>query len=1154
MDSVQLFKAESIFHELVARDGEQRAVLLATQCAGDAELRCLVEQLLSNDDSGMDGFLREPAYAQPDGGSQPRSPAIPHRIGKYEIVSVLGEGGMGIVYEARQEDPRRTVALKVIRTALPSRETFRRFRHEAEILAQLQHPGIAHVYEAGFASIGPDDDLQVELPYFAMELVRGKPFREFAYDRRLSIHGRLSLMAQVCDAVQHAHEKGVIHRDLKADNLLIEGSGQPRILDFGVARLITPVGDTATRHTRAGEIIGTLAYMSPEQVSGDSSRVDTRSDVYSLGVILYELLAGHLPHDLRNLPLAEAARRIREVEPPGLASVQRAFRGDVQTIVSRAMHKDRARRYESPAALASDIRRHVRHEAIDARRDSAAYVLLRSAQRYRWPLAAGCAFVLGLAGFAAYAWTQAESNRELAARERTAREVAQGAQAQADAARIDADRQRDAQAVQRLAAQRETTRALAVTDFLVEMLGLADPDAAQSGSMTYEQFLTRAATQMNDAFGQDPESEARLRTEIGRMHAARGEPEAARVQLERAYEIRSAIMPDRADALYEIAWPLSHVLCDLSDTLAVNRLESCQAIGQRSLEQFCPELAGCAGRLWKLTSQRYNAPQAAAERAELARVAHASLGPEDSAWLLIGDQLYLCGYILGTRQHAQPSCDYLRHALEIYRERLPETNARIVLTLGQLIALELATERHAEAEVLARDSVNLLLRTLAQDHWYVALFRARHGACLIGLGRFEEAESLLLDGYRDVVAARGKAGRYAGEILRGLIRLHDEMGQAERAEEYRIALAAALAGSPEQVSWSVTAPAANSAREVFGPRLAQLVETLDELATQSPTLGPEHLASIFERRHELVPDEHPIAAIVAELLQSWGRYRLRDGDRDRIGLAMLEEAARIARASPVLYGRKKADVWAWQGLANTSAGSLAAAERAFRNALAILEAGFGTYAYTEWVQVKLGTCLRQQKRFEEAEPLLIAGYRGLLNFGGPLNGNTQNALHDVLLLYEGWGRQDQYFAYAIQDLDNIRGLPGADAGALQRTSWRLVRYAGLPADVYARALDVARRAIALAPDLDSAKLAFGAAQYRNGHYAEAISILEPMDADGTRHAARWALIALAHERLGQTEAARLALQRHADVPGGPRRASADAVRLGKEAAAMQTPR
>ncbi|HED66579.1 MAG TPA: hypothetical protein ENJ09_13615, partial [Planctomycetes bacterium] len=306
-----------------------------------------------------------------------RLPAPGTRIGDFEILRPIAEGGMGRVFEARQRNPDRRVALKVLRLAFTGPESRRRFAWEAQILGRLQHPLIAQVYAAGVHTEGGE-----EIPYFAMEYVEGaRDLIAFARDR--TREERLALFARICDAVQHGHQKGVVHRDLKPANILIARDGTPKIIDYGIAQVADLDGKGATLHTRAGQVLGTLPYMSPEQLEGDLEKVDTRTDVYALGALLCELLSGSLPYDLRGSSLLQAARTLERSEPRKPSDVDPTIDTDLDSITLRALRRSPADRYGSAAELAEDLRRFLRGEPISARPPSRMYLARKFAARNR---------------------------------------------------------------------------------------------------------------------------------------------------------------------------------------------------------------------------------------------------------------------------------------------------------------------------------------------------------------------------------------------------------------------------------------------------------------------------------------------------------------------------------------------------------------------------------------------------------------------------------------------------------------------------------------------------------------------------------------------------------------------------------------------------
>jgi WD40 repeat protein/serine/threonine protein kinase len=394
---------QAIFIAALQEDPDRRAAYLDKACAADPALRQRVEKLLdAHERAGS--FLKQPAAAAVTDAYRPVSEGPGNVIGPYKLLQQIGEGGFGVVYMAEQQEPvRRKVALKIIKPGMDSREVIARFESERQALALMDHPNVARVLDAGATASGR--------PYFVMELVRGVPITDFCDKNHLSAAGRLELFIDVCRAVQHAHQKGIIHRDLKPSNILVtlhDGRPVPKVIDFGVAKATSQQLTQKTLFTAYGQMVGTPAYMSPEQAEMSGLDIDTRSDIYALGVLLYELLTGTTPLEskrLREAGYAEMQRMIREDEPPrpstrlsslgGEATVlagnrgtdvkhlAQLLRGDLDWIVMKALEKDRNRRYETPGAFAADVQRFLHNEAILARPPSALYRLRKFARRNR---------------------------------------------------------------------------------------------------------------------------------------------------------------------------------------------------------------------------------------------------------------------------------------------------------------------------------------------------------------------------------------------------------------------------------------------------------------------------------------------------------------------------------------------------------------------------------------------------------------------------------------------------------------------------------------------------------------------------------------------------------------------------------------------------
>lgn len=370
-------KLQQVFKGAVELAESERADYLDQACDGDEELRAEVSGLLAYHDADQAAlgkpaarFVRERAEGIPASlaGSQ---------VAQYAIEKEIARGGMSTVYLAKQQNPSRQIALKFMRRGITSERAQQRFRFESQVLARLRHPNIAQVYEAGM-----HDDGSATYPFFSMEYVPGaRTITEYANEHELSVRQRLRLFIKVCDAVHHGHQKGVIHRDLKPGNILVDASGEPKVIDFGVARSTDSDLAITTLRTNVGELIGTLQYMSPEQCDADPDLLDIRTDVYSLGVVLFELLCDRLPYDVGSAPVHEAARVIHETSPPRPSSINRVLRGDIEVISLKAMEKDQDRRYRSAADLANDIHRFLNNEPIEARPPSARYYLHKFVRR-----------------------------------------------------------------------------------------------------------------------------------------------------------------------------------------------------------------------------------------------------------------------------------------------------------------------------------------------------------------------------------------------------------------------------------------------------------------------------------------------------------------------------------------------------------------------------------------------------------------------------------------------------------------------------------------------------------------------------------------------------------------------------------------------------
>ncbi len=643
------------------------------------------------------------AAAQPGGGSSRADDAspLPASIGRYRILRLLGEGGMGAVYEAQQDFPHRTVALKVIRAGYASSEMLRRFENEAQALGRLQHPGIAQMYEAGTAETPFGRQ-----PCFAMELVQGQSLVACCDAHRLNARQRLELMAKICDAVQHAHQRGLIHRDLKPANILVDESGQPKILDFGVARL-TDSDAEATRQTDIGQLVGTLAYMSPEQVLGDPAEIDTRSDVYALGVILYELLAGKGPYSLGH-QLPDAVRAIREEEPTALGSMNRTYRGDVETIAGKALEKDKTRRYSSAAELGADIRRHLRDEPITARPPSTTYQLQKFARRNK-ALMTGVAavFVVLVAGIVASTWEAVKARR-----------------AEANA-------------------KKQSAIAQAVNDFLQnDLLGQAsaynqskpDPD------IKVRVVLDRAAQNIQGEFDRQPEVEAAIRDTIGQTYIDLGLYPETRTQLERALDLqRRALGANNPQTLKTMSrlGRLAYVQGKYPE--AESLVSQALAIQRRVLGSDHPDTLYSMNNLANVYYAQGKDAQAETLYDQTLQVRRRILGPEHRDTL--STMVNLASAIVHQRRYAQAEV-LSRQALEMERRVLGAEHPETLRCMNNLADAYRGQGEYAQAETLYNQTLQVRRRLLGPDHPETLFSMGSLATVYEEEGKYAQAEKL----------------------------------------------------------------------------------------------------------------------------------------------------------------------------------------------------------------------------------------------------------------------------------------------------------------------------------------------------------------------------------------------------------------------------
>ena len=715
-------------------------------------------------------------------------------IGHYHLLQKIGEGGMGEVWLAEQKEPvRRRVAIKLIKAGMDTREVVARFESERQALALMDHPAIAKVFDAGSTPQGA--------PYFVMEYVAGVPITDYSDKHKLRNRQRLELFILVCEGVQHAHQKAIIHRDLKPSNILVsevDGKLMPRIIDFGVAKATSQRLSAGTMFTRIGSIVGTLGYMSPEQADSAGEDIDTRSDVYSLGVVLYELLVGALPFDFNKLAYDEILRRLREDDAPrpstklctlggesvvtaqnrgaDLPTLTRQLRGDGDAIVLKALEKDRTRRYATPSELAADIGRYLRNEPVIARPASAAYRARKYVRRHRLGVAVAAAGLLLLVGFAV------------------------------------------AQAVELRRITRERDRADRITQFMTGMFKMSNPSVARGNTVTARELLDKAAKEIGTGLKNDPELQAKMMYTMADTYEGLDLASQAQSLLEGAVEIQRRVLGRRnPDTLRSMSY-LGNVL-SYEGHLAEGEKVQREAfdVQRRVLGPEDPDTLISMRRLADTLDWEGHY----AEGEKLARegidIQRRVLGPENRNTLWTMDTLGTNLFNQGRFAEAEK---VYRAAFEVQRRVLGPDHQDALWSMGNLAATLVREGRLAEAETLRRETLDIQRRVFGPEHHDTLWSMAGLADTLEREGSYAEAEKLrreTLDIQRrafsplnpDTLASLdaeaidlSHMGRYseAEKLFREAIRTAQEANLPKVAADawYGFACGAALAGHRDE--------------------------------------------------------------------------------------------------------------------------------------------------------------------------------------------------------------------------------------------------------------------------------------------------------------------------------------------------------------------